>query len=317
MKMEKAPILITVYNRKDHFIKCIESLKMNTLANESSLVVAIDSPFRDEDVEANRAIIDYSKTIVGFKDVALIIRKSNIGAFKNLKLAIEEIFLRSDRLIFFEDDNVFSSDFLFFVNKGLEVFKCRKDIFSISGYHYPINFPKTYGNNIYLWTGFSAWGAGIWKEKWENLNINKEIALSLIKENLRNYRTVLSLNRIANIYIPALLNMVEQNSIQIDGYVSMYQFIQKMYTVFPTISRVRNTGHDGSGINCEKIGDDIYSEQRLYSESDPYELNFNIKPDKKIHQILRRHFMQSAKSQLRTASKLLQTNFDLPNTVTS
>ena len=39
-----APILIPTLCRYEHFVKCIQSLKENTLANESDLFIALDYP---------------------------------------------------------------------------------------------------------------------------------------------------------------------------------------------------------------------------------------------------------------------------------
>ena len=53
-----APVLVTSYARLVHFKRCIESLSRNSLADRTSLYVAIDAPFREQDVSANKKIID-------------------------------------------------------------------------------------------------------------------------------------------------------------------------------------------------------------------------------------------------------------------
>ena len=90
--MYYSPIFVTVYNREKHFRNCIESLKACKLSNNSHLFVAIDAPFRDEDIEVNKRIIQYSKNISGFKEITLFIRPENYGANKNRILARNEIF---------------------------------------------------------------------------------------------------------------------------------------------------------------------------------------------------------------------------------
>ena len=142
--MKIAPILVTVYNREKHFKKCIESLKRCDLASKSHLFIAIDSPYRNLDIAANEKIIKYSKNITGFKQITLFIRPENYGTNKNGDLAREEIFNNYDRLIMSEDDNIFSTNFLVTINKCLEIYNSRKDIFSVSGWNMPFNFPKKY-----------------------------------------------------------------------------------------------------------------------------------------------------------------------------
>lgn len=302
--MGKAPILVTVYNRDIHFMKCIESLKNNLYANESILFIAIDAPSREEDIVPNREIIDYAKNIKGFKDVILFIREKNIGAFQNFTLALEEIFLQSDKLILFEDDNIFSPDFLTFVNKGLDIYQKRNDIFSISGYQFPIAIPNTYKNDIYLWAGFSAWGVGIWRDKWQKIDWN----YSNLHNFLNNKILVKKVNRLAENIVPGLKRIIETGHVTGDTLICHHQFVNNMYSIFPIISRVRNIGLDGSGLHSGYIKDIRFSEQVVFNSTKGYEIPFDIKPDKKMYRILKNHFRSSTKSRLKKALKSLLIN---------
>lgn len=59
---ELAPVLISVYNRINHFHNCIESLSKNKFADKTILFVAIDAPYRDEVIAGVKV---YQK--IGFK----------------------------------------------------------------------------------------------------------------------------------------------------------------------------------------------------------------------------------------------------------
>ncbi len=61
-----------------------------------------------------------------------------------------------------------------------------------------------------------------------------------------------------------------------------------MYTVFPIISRVRNIGHDRSGIHCKY--NSIYSNQKICQDGTEIELPLDIRPDHEINRILWKHF---------------------------
>lgn len=309
--MENAPILITVYNRNLHFQNCVESLKNCDLANQSHLYVAIDAPFRKEDVENNRIIKDYAKSILGFNKLTLLIRERNLGIEKNFHDAVTQIFNRYDKLIYSEDDNIFSTDFLSYVNNGLAIYRERVDIFSINGYNFPIIIPNEYQKEIYIWQGFSAWGVGIWKNKWEGIDWDFESAIKIINTNLNNYSNVLDLNSVANHYISALMTMIKLNRIHVDGYISMHHVVNKMYSVFPVVSRVRNLGHDGSGANCGYMENDLYKDQEIHFGTGPQNLPFDIKADKQINHILKMHFDKNLKSQIRTLAKLILMNTGL------
>ena len=311
--MTFAPIMVSVYNRELHFQMCIESLKACKFSENSHLFVAIDAPFRDEDIDANKRIIKYSKEITGFKEVTLFIRPENYGINNNRTLARNEIFTKYDRLIMFEDDNIFFPDFLTFVNRGLEVYEDREDVFSISGYQYPIIMPNSYNHDVYLWQGFSAWGVGIWKEKWEKVPWERDEAIKTIRQFLKNYKSIYKHHQVANHYIPAKLKMIEQNRIHGDGYISLYQFLNNMYSVFPVISRVRNMGHDGSGTGCGYMEDDIYSRQEVYSgEVGQCVMPPDLHPQVDINKVLSKHFKRPLKSKIKTVGKIILLNSGFP-----
>lgn len=274
--MKIAPILVTVYNREEHFKKCIESMMHCDLAKESHLFVAIDFPHKDSDSPAHKEIVKYSKNITGFKDISLLIRPENYGTNKNGDLARDEIFNIYDRLIMSEDDNIFSKNFLYTINKCLEIYNERKDIFSVSGWNMPFKIPKNYSDELYLWQGFSAWGVGIWREKWKQMNYS----LDKVQYWLNNKVHIEKLNNVSQHYYYALLDMKKSNSINGDGYICNYLIENNMYTIYPSKSLTRNIGHDGLGnnkylnakINNQKISNDKFSKFPI-----------DIKPDKKIN----------------------------------
>jgi hypothetical protein len=300
-----APVIVPTLNRFEHFKNCIESLSACIHADKTDLFIALDYPFKESHFDGYQKIKNYIGDISGFKSVNIIRRDENFGVNKNMSDAMSDIFEHYDTMIISEDDNVFAPDFIRFVNLGLEVYKDREDIFSINGYTDPIDIPETYQKDVYIWAGFAAWGCGIWKEKWDKIDFSEDVLLKNVQCFLYHLDDVFKLNQIANHYIPALLLMLKQNCVHGDGYICLYQFVNNMYSIFPTISRVRNMGNDGSGINCGIMENDIYKEQEIYAGSGSYELPFDIKPDKEINYILRAHWKTSYKSQLRLAAKLL------------
>jgi hypothetical protein len=300
-----APVLIPTLNRYDHFKSCIDSLSLCTYADQTDLYISLDYPLTEKHWEGYRKIDKYLKDICGFKSVNIIKRETNFGPVKNLFDSIATILKTKNTLIISEDDNVFSIDFLQFMNLNLEVFKDRKDIFSISGYNYPIDIPERYQNEIYIWTGFSAWGCGIWKDKWEKVDFTEDIVFNTIQKFLTNLNKVWRFNKIANHYVPSLIHVFRNKVIYGDCYLSMWQFSNKMHSVFPSISRVRNMGHDGSGVNCGIIESNIYRKQEIYSGNNNYTLSLDIQISTKINHVLKNYFKRSLSSQFKTFIKLL------------
>ena len=305
--MKYAPILVSVYNRENHFKDCIESLQRCQHAKQSHLYIAIDAPFRDQDIIANNNILEYSNSIKGFEKVTLLIRDTNMGGVKNRDLAREEVFKSYDSLIMLEDDNVFSTDFLNYMNTALEKYKDDPEIFSINGYNYPIEIPEQYESDIYIWQGVSGWGLGIWKTKWQSVAMKDELPLKVAVGYINNWIHAFKINRVANVYLEALINMLQKKQLQGDVYLSAYHIVNDMYSVFPVISRVRNIGHDGSGENCADLStDNIYLNQPIHSSESPScQLPDIIEPDKLIDAILRKHFRIGLLRQVKVLVKLI------------
>lgn len=300
-----APVLIPTLNRYDYFKKCVTSLSSCLYADKTDLFISLDYPFKDDHWDGYNKIVEFIKNIKGFRAVNIIRRTENYGAKKNTREALSKIFQLYDRMILSEDDNIFSEDFLRFVNIGLEKYKHRDDIFAINGYNYPVKIPEDYKHDVYLWQGFSGWGAGIWKAKWGKLEWSNEIALKKIKDFLKSYSNVIEYNKIANHYVRGLLWMVRRQQIYGDKYINLYQFMNKMYSIFPTISRVRNLGHDGSGVHCRIKSNDPFKNQLIYENDSSYTLPLDIEPNNKINQMLYKHFKKSFVSQIVIAFLLL------------
>jgi hypothetical protein len=306
--MEKAALVISVYNRAEHFKQCIDSLRENPLAAETPLYVAIDAPIREEHREDNRKVIEFAKTIQGFSKVNLFIREENYGSKKNIRKAFEDVFKTHERLIFTEDDNIFSEDFLSFVNTALETYREREDIFAVSGYNYPVQMPASYKEDVYIWPGYTAWGVGLWREKWMRVNWDRDVAMGEVKETLKSYRECIKINRLANHYVENLMTMAREDLLHGDGYLSLYIYLNKMYSVFPSVSRVRNAGHDGSGLHCDDLEDDIYKRQAIYGGPPITGLPGQIRPSKAVYRTLRNHFRISIRSLARNAYNLYKLN---------
>jgi len=277
--MKLSPILLSVYNRTEHFKKCIESLKRCDLSNKSHLFIAIDAPYRDIDIDSNNQIIEYAKNISGFKEITLYIREENLGSQKNIDLAFNDVFKYYDRLIFSEDDNIFSTSFLVNINKCLEIYKSRKDIFSVSGWNMPFTLPQNYKNDIYIWQGMSAWGLGLWRDKWMSMDFN----LNKVDYWLSNKKHLRKINSVAQHYYYGLKKMQKNKNLGGDGFVSNYLIENDMYSIFPSQTLVRNIGHDGKGNNSffsNKFKNQLISNY-LFNN-----LPIDILPDKRINKKL-------------------------------
>lgn len=272
-----APVLIPTLNRHVHFKRCVESLSVCTHADKTDLFILLDYPLKDAHWEGYELIKAYLPNIKGFKTINVIEREKNYGVNDNLFNAMNYVYKRYDSLIISEDDNVFAPSFLKFVNYGLSIYEHRPDIFSISGCNDPFPMPDWYKHDAYLITAFCAWGVGIWRDKWNKVDWSLDSFNSMLskKENFKklkeNYQR----------YLPQLLKIRDTGVITGDGLLFLYLLQNKMYSIYPTKTRVRNTGHDGSGVNCGN-GGTIYLNQKVYEGLKDPHFPFDLQPDPKL-----------------------------------
>ena len=162
MSKQYVPVLVGVYDRYDHFVQCIESLRRNALALNTDLYVASDcsADKHNQDVEKVR---DYCRTIDGFKSVVLLFREENMGAQANYKQAIKTIFESHDRVIVMEDDVITSRHFLDFINDGLDLYADNLDVVGVSGYLFPEGVGTT--ETTFFLKRRVPYGCGFWRDK--------------------------------------------------------------------------------------------------------------------------------------------------------
>ena len=78
------------------------------------------------------------------------------------------------KVIVIEDDLICSDNLLNFMNDSLDFYQENKDIWSISGYTYPLNSLKNYASSVYLTYRGSSWGWATWKDRWDTVNWNMD-----------------------------------------------------------------------------------------------------------------------------------------------
>lgn len=244
--MNYAPILISIYDRKKHLIRLIKSLQKNVEAKETDLFIVSDAAYTHGHKQIVSDVRDYVKQIDGFKNVELIAREENMGPHNSILAAINYVFEKNDRLIFLEDDNFVSENFLAYLNEGLEFYKNHYSILSISGYNYPISIKNPSSKRSYFFPAYSAWGVGMWRERWKA--INQEINFYKIGIEVKKERKQIKKKLGENAY-GSISNMCRRQVYLGDVIWRYHCYKNNMVSVFPEISKVRNHGHDGLGIH--------------------------------------------------------------------
>jgi hypothetical protein len=266
-----APILVLVYNRPNHFISCIESLKINHNAQNTVLYIASDGPKDEGSKILVDQVRDYIKTIHGFKEVIVFAPKLNTA--KKIFIDTLDIIRETyDRYIITEDDNLYSKHFINFINDGLAKFEGNPNVHAICGHNY-LGFPAEDSKVIAL-KCFSPWGYGVWRDR--DIHYQTE-QIELIEDVFKSKELFKKLNYGIPHIIPMLRSIIKKELYAGDVPQCVLLFKTNAVCIFPSYSLVRNIGHDGSGEHCGI--NKAYNNQPIFDKKIDFNNLKNIKPD--------------------------------------
>lgn len=260
MKKLYAPIIIPTLNRYEHLKRCVESLANNTDADKTELVIGLDYPPTEKYVEGYNKVKEYLPTITGFAKVTVLDTHINLGVFNNMMRLQEYIREKGyDSFISTEDDNEFSPNFLSYCNWALNYFRDDKSIFYICGYSL-VNTPFLV-NNVYKYNhGFSAWGCATWLDRRQReLDVYDFNKMKQIVDAMPVY-SVFDKGKIS--LFSSLLYMIKKKEVLGDTAIQAIPE-ENRWCVFPQISKVRNWGHDGSGLHCGNGGQESFVQLQI------------------------------------------------------
>jgi len=243
-----SPIIVSVYDRYAHFKRCIESLQKNSIASESILYVVSDAAYKNEHADSILKVREIANHITGFKEVRNIFREKNLGATKSVLPIIKEALDTYGSFIFLEDDIVVSTDFLQYMNDGLDYYKEDPRIMAVCGFKAMFDLPKSYDKDVYFYPCNSPWGFASWKEKWNTVNQDYFDRYSELKKDPKKYKEFTSIG----FYIKGILQADSRKEIVAgDLRVYYHMFQNHMCSVFPVVSKTQNWGFDGTGEHCD------------------------------------------------------------------
>lgn len=290
---EYAPVLIPTLCRYEHFSKLIDSLKLCEEAKYTELVIGLDYPPHEKYTIGWKKIKEFIPTITGFKKVTVFEAARNLGVDENSEVIINYVKEKGYRFfIYTEDDNVFAPNFLSFMNWGLRKYHYNSNVLAICGYNYPINI-SNYDKSYFFSHNFAGWGFGTWVDTHNKLT-KKVYTKSYCRRVLFNPINVFNLVRKRGLrIILSLYRCYKNNQIHWDTFLTVHQFLSGKYSVFPTLTKVRNLGQDGSGQNSVYSESNLikYSKQKLDTDclfNPPEEVL--IAENKEIEQLILKHF---------------------------
>jgi hypothetical protein len=276
------PIALFCFKRLDTLIACIESLKLCQEAIHSDLIIFSDASRNDEELQKVDEVRFFLKNIVGFKSIQAIKRPQNFGVKYNIISGIQEMAQEFESFIVVEDDLVVSSQFLWFMNAGLEHFKEFEKVLTLSAFNY-VKIPNNYVWDCYFVGRTNPWGWATWSNKIKDVDwdlANKENFLSNPKEmkafNAWGSDRTRMLRRV-------LTGQIETWDIQLD----YYQFKKDFITAHSCKNLVINNGFNDPINATNTIGYNRF--KVVLGNFDPADLHF---PDFiPLNQTIKRRFI--------------------------
>ncbi len=241
--MPNAPIVLFAYNRPVHLQKTLESLKQNALAQASVLYIFLDGAKSQRDEAAVQAVYDVASQTTGFQQVIVEAQTQNLGLARSVIRGVSSVLTQHKKAVILEDDMICASDFLTFMNEALVKYEALAQVFSISGYSYPIDIPSTYPHEVWVSARASSWGWATWLDRWEQVDWEVKDFDTFIKNPVQ--RKAFNQHGMDLSWM-----LVRQQKGQIDSWAIRWtyaHFKHQAYCVFPCLSKIRNIGNDDSG----------------------------------------------------------------------
>ena len=264
-----SPVVVFVYNRPQHTQNLLDCLNNLEEAKYTELFIFSDGPkeVNDENVMNVRKVINTFASNSNFRNVQVFKSRNNKGLATSIIEGVTKVINRYESVIVLEDDLEVSRDFLSYMNDAIKVYKDNERIWSISAYSFPMKALKDYKHDVYLSGRGCSWGWATWKDRWNSVDWTvshyREYKFNMVK---RHSFALWGRD------LPCMLDAYVYN--EIHSWAIRWCFaahLQKMYTVYPVVSRILNKGTDGSGTNYNKIYNTKYDTELSHKTSCNFE----------------------------------------------
>lgn len=246
MKRICAPVAVFVYNRPEHTNKVLNALNASMMAPETDLYIFCDN-FKNEEskdmVLKTRDVIDSFSLACNFHKVDIRKADYNKGLATSIIEGVNELMDQYGKAIVIEDDILASIHFLEYMNAALDYYQQEKTVWSISGYSFPMKSLNNYPHDVYMSGRGCCWGWASWRDRWNKVDWNVSNYDSF-KHNWLQRHSFAKWGQDLPLMLDAQMNM-NHNSWAIRWCFSEFQ--NRMMTVYPKTSYVKNIGNDGSG----------------------------------------------------------------------
>ena len=235
--------LLFTYHRYQNTKTVVDALMRNTVKPEK-LIVFQDGVKDSTNIEGWNKVNQLIHELK-FCDTEVIVSKSNKGLAQSIIEGIDYAFQSCDQVIVLEDDCVPAVDFMNYMEQAFEAYRDSKDVWSISGYAWPIEVASN-DYDAYFTGRVSSWGWGTWKDRWQYYEQDFSI-IDRIKSNQQTAKNLLCWGRDLE---QMLMDRKAQRNDSWAVFWALIVIEQMGKCLAPINSLIMNIGMDGTGTNC-------------------------------------------------------------------
>lgn len=242
-----APIIIFAYNRTDCLKNLLQSLEHNDKTEDMELFIFIDIPLLNDkknikrNVEVIDFVDDYKDRSKKFKTIQVVVAKEHKGLAKSIITGVSKVINRYGKAIVLEDDLIVSSDFLDYMQRGLNFYEDNRKVWAVAAHTLAMKELKYYKKDVFLAPRPESWGWGTWKDRWNRTDWEVKTYKRFKKDYIGQFLFNLGGNDLCK-----MLKMQMKDE-AFDSWVIRWgyqQFLERKYTVYPRESRVIHCGND-------------------------------------------------------------------------
>lgn len=243
-----APVAVYTYTRLNHLRQTLDALALNALASQTTVYIVSDGPKNERDKLLIEQLRNFVDDFHGFHEIVRIYRQTNLGVGVSPLLAEHQIIGDHGKIINLEDDNLTSSDFLTFINEGLNIFESDERIFSICGYTPPVCDGLDRISDWWMYPWNLSWGYGTWKDRYDKI-----YPLANDYQMFKKLGLLGKITDLGGLYIVDSLRRDHYGQAKFLDSVLCAKMTQfHMKSVVATKSKVNNIGLDGSGVSTRR-----------------------------------------------------------------
>jgi len=243
---ELAPIVLFVYNRPKHTRRTLAALEKNALASSSLLYIISDGPKNADAIESVNQVRAIIREPWEFKHITIIERTKNIGLADNIIDGVTRIVNEHGRIIVLEDDLETSAQALHYFNDALGCYADTERVMQISGYMYPVQYPRRLPKTFFFRVA-NSWGWATWKRAWDDFNPDIEaLTADFKRRDIKRF----TIDGTENFWKQVkAFKAGKINSWAIRWYLSVFN--KNGLVLYPRHSMTQNIGTDGSGTHSD------------------------------------------------------------------